>query len=237
MLVSLPVELYNQVNEKSTVASITGTLDEKLNVAMTATNVVVGEAADFAPNTYCAINFMGENSVKGTNPEYTSSYYFATPKANEFANVVWAVYNATDGAFHLPARQGSANAQEFKAAFKVDYSLNSTPSPELIDGDMYTFEALIKEVATNEAKPAPRKAAYDSTTAPSTRFVVFPLNLNGSSNITTAISEVSSAKKAKTIRYYNTLGTESSHPFKGINIMVTTHTDGTTTAVKVLHHY
>ena len=237
MLVSLPVELYNQVNEKSTVTSIAGTLDEKLNVAMTATNVVVGEAADFAPNTYCAINFMGESSVKGANPEYTNSYYFATPKANEFANVVWAVYNATDGAFHLPARQGSANAQEFKAAFKVDYSLNSTPSPELIDGDMYTFEALIKEVATTEAKPAPRKTAYDSTTAPSTRFVVFPLNLNGSSNITTAISEVSSAKKAKAIRYYNTLGTESSHPFKGINIMVTTHTDGTTTAVKVLHHY
>ena len=226
-----------QVNVRNAVTSITGTLDEKLNVAMTATNVVEGEAADFAPNTYCAINFMGESGVKGTNPAYTSSYYFATPKANEFANVVWAVYNATDGAFHLPARQGSANAQEFKAAFKVDYSLNSTPAPELIDGDMYTFEALIKEVATTEAKPAPRKTAYDSTTAPSTRFVVFPLNLNGSSNITTAISEVSSAKKAKAIRYYNTLGTESSHPFKGINIMVTTHTDGTTTAVKVLHHY
>ena len=101
---------------------------------------------------------------------------------------------------------------------------------------MYTFEALIKEVATTEAKPAPRKAAYDSTTAPSTRFVVFPLNLNGSSNITTAISEVnSSAQKAKTIRYFNTLGTESPHPFKGINIMVTTHTDGTTTAKKILH--
>lgn len=77
MLVSLPVELYNQVNEKSTVTSITGMLDEKLNVAMTATNVVVGEAADFAPNTYCAINFMGESGVKGTNPAYTSSYYFA----------------------------------------------------------------------------------------------------------------------------------------------------------------
>ena len=42
MLVSLPVERYNQVNEKSTVTSITGTLDEKLNVAMTATNVVAG---------------------------------------------------------------------------------------------------------------------------------------------------------------------------------------------------
>ena len=105
---------------------------------------------------------------------------------------------------------------------------------------------MIKEVATTEAKPAPRKtaydsttaprkAAYDSTTAPSTRFVVFPLNLNGSSNITTAISEVNSAKKAKTIRYFNTLGTESPYPFKGINIVITTHTDGTTTAKKILH--
>ena len=46
MLVSLPVERYNQVNEKSTVTSITGTLDEKLNVAMTATNVVAGKTAD-----------------------------------------------------------------------------------------------------------------------------------------------------------------------------------------------
>ena len=60
--------------------------------------------------------------------------------------------------------------------------------------------------------------------------------INGNSNITTSISEVnSSAQKAKTIRYFNTLGTESSHPFKGINIMVTTHTDGTTTAKKFLH--
>ena len=46
---------------------------------------------------------------------------------------------------------------------------------------------------------------------------------------------VCGVKEAKTIRYYNTLGTESSHPSKGINIMVTTHTDGTTSAKKILH--
>ena len=68
MLVSLPVELYNQVNEKSTVTSITGTLDEKLNVAMTATNVVSGDAANFAPNTYYAINFISESVATSTNP-------------------------------------------------------------------------------------------------------------------------------------------------------------------------
>ncbi len=235
MLVSLPVELYNQVNEKNTVTSITGTLDEKLNVAMTATNVVAGEAADFAPNTYCPINFMGESSVKGNNTAYTSRYYFATPKANEYANVVWAVYNGTDGAFYLPSHKGSANAQEFKAAFKVDYSLNSVATPELANGDMYSFEALVKEVAvaTTDAKSAPRKTAYDSTVAPSTKFVVYPLDLDAN-KVSTGVNDVNSAKEVKGVSYFNMMGVESAQPFDGVNIMVTTYTDGTSSAAKVL---
>ena len=233
MLVSLPVELYNQVNEKSTVTSITGTLDEKLNVAMTATNVVVGEAADFAPNTYCAINFMGESSVKGTNPAYTSSYYFATPKANEYAKVVWAVYNG--GAFYLPSKNGSINVQEFKAAFNVDYSLNSEDNPELTSGNVYSFEALVKEVAvpTTDAKSAPRKTAYDSTVAPSTKFVVYPLDLDAN-KVATGVNDVNSAKEVKGVSYFNMMGVESAQPFDGVNIMVTTYTDGTSSAAKVL---
>ena len=235
MLVSLPVELYNQVNEKNTVTSITGSLTEKFNVAMEATNVLAGEATDFAPNTYCALNFMGESSVKGTNPAYTSSYYFATPKANEYANVVWAVYNGTDGAFYLPVHQGSANAQEFKAAFKVDYSLNSVATPELVDGDMYSFEALVKEVAvaTTDAKSAPRKTAYDSTVAPSTKFVVYPLDLDAN-KVATGVNDVNSAKEVKGVSYFNMMGVESAQPFDGVNIMVTTYTDGTQSAAKVL---
>ena len=236
MLVSLPVELYNQLNEKSTVTSITGSLTEKFNVAMEATKVVFENATNnFAPNTYCPINFMGESSVKGTNPAYTSSYYFATPKANEYANVVWAVYNDTDGAFYLPVHQGSANAQEFKAAFKVDYSLNSVATPELVDGDMYSFEALVKEVAvaTTDAKSAPRKTAYDSTVAPSTKFVVYPLDLDAN-KVATGVNDVNSAKEVKGVSYFNMMGVESAQPFDGVNIMVTTYTDGTSSAAKVL---
>lgn len=236
MLVSLPTDLYNQVNEKSTVTSITGSLTEKFNVAMEATNVVFENATnDFAPNTYCPINFMGESSVKGNNPAYTSSYYFATPKANEYANVVWAVYNGTDRAFYLPVHQGSANAQEFKAAFKVDYSLNSVATPELLDGDMYSFEALVKEVAvaTTDAKSAPRKTAYDSTVAPSTKFVVYPLDLDAN-KVATGVNDVNSAKEVKGVSYFNMMGVESAQPFDGVNIMVTTYTDGTSSAAKVL---
>ncbi len=226
MLVSLPVELYNQVNEKNTVTSITGTLDEKLNVAMEATNVVAGEATDFAPNTYCPINFMGESSVRGTNLAYTSSYYFATPKANEYANVLWAVYNATDGAFYLPSHTGSINVQEFKAAFNVDYSLNFVDKPELEDNKVYSFEALVKEVAvpTTDAK---------STSDASTKFVVYPLDLDAT-KVATGVNDVNSAKEVKGVSYFNMMGVESAQPFDGVNIMVTTYTDGTSSATKVL---
>lgn len=230
MLVSLPVELYNQVNEKSIVTSITGSLTEKFNVAMEATNVLAGEATDFAPNTYCPINFMGESSVKGTNQAYTSSYYFATPKANEYANVVWAVYNGTDGAFYLPSNNGSINVQEFKAAFNVDYSLNSNVAPQLTDGAVYSFEALVKEVATTNAKSAP---AYDATVTPSTKYVVYPLNLDAD-KVATGVNDVNSAKEVKGVSYFNMMGVESAQPFDGVNIMVTTYTDGTSSAAKVL---
>ena len=237
MLVSLPVELYNQVNETNTVTSITGTLTEKTNVAMEATNVVFENVTndDFTPNTYCAINFMGKSSVKGTNPAYTSSYYFATPKANEYANVVWAVYNGTDGAFYLPSHKGSVNVQGFKAAFNVDYSLNSVDNPTLTDGEVYSFEALVKEkaVATTDAKSAPRKTAYDSTVAPSTKFVVYPLDLDDK-KVATGVNDVNSAKEVKGVSYFNMMGVESAQPFDGVNIMVTTYTDGTQSAAKVL---
>ena len=237
MLVSLPVELYNQVNKENTVTSITGSLTEKFNVAMEATNVVFEDVTnDFTPNTYCPINFMGESSVKGNNSAYTSSYYFAIPKANEYANVVWAVYNGTDGAFYLPSHTtGSANAQEFKAAFKVDYSLNSVDNPTLRDGEVYSFEALVKEVAvpTTDAKSAPRKTAYDSTVAPSTKFVVYPLDLDAN-KVATGVNDVNSAKEVKGVSYFNMMGVESAQPFDGVNIMVTTYTDGTSSAAKVL---
>lgn len=224
MLVSLPVELYNQVNKKNTVTSITGTLTEKTNVAMEATKVVFENVTnDFAPNTYCPINFLGKSSVKGANPAYTSSYYFATPKANEYANVVWAVYNEHDGAFYIPEHQGSVNAQGFYAAFCVDYSLNSVDNPELTDGSVYSFEALVKE----ETRSTPIYGAI------STKFVVYPLDLDAN-KVATGVNDVNSAKEVKGVSYFNMMGVESAQPFDGINIMVTTYTDGTSSAAKVV---
>lgn len=229
MIVSLPTDLYNQVNEKSIITSITGSLAEKFNLAMEATNVEAGEATDFVPNTYCPINFMGASSVKGENS--TSTYYFATPKANEYAKVVWAVYDATDGIFCIPAHEGGINGQGFKAAFRVNYSLNTNAAPVLADGRMYEFDALVKETAPT--KVAPRKIGYDSTVEPKAKYVVYPLNLEAG-NVSTDVNDVNSAKEVKGVSYFNMMGVESAQPFDGVNIMVTTYTDGTQSAAKVL---
>lgn len=53
-------------------------------------------------------------------------------------------------------------------------------------------------------------------------------------NTYTAIENVNTTKEVKSVRYYNTLGIESTTPFQGVNIIVTTFTDGTHATTKVI---
>lgn len=50
----------------------------------------------------------------------------------------------------------------------------------------------------------------------------------------TRIDNVNASKEVKMVRYYNTLGVESTTPFDGVNIIVTTFTDGTRAVVKAI---
>ena len=50
----------------------------------------------------------------------------------------------------------------------------------------------------------------------------------------TCIDNVASTKQVQSVIYYNTLGIESTTPFEGVNIVVTTFTDGTKAVVKVI---
>ena len=50
----------------------------------------------------------------------------------------------------------------------------------------------------------------------------------------TAIEAVNTATDVKQIRYYNIAGIESSEPFEGVNIVVTTYTDGSKSVNKIL---
>ena len=51
--------------------------------------------------------------------------------------------------------------------------------------------------------------------------------------ISTAVNDIT-AKTVAGVKYVNLAGAESNKPFDGVNIMVTTYTDGTKSAAKVI---
>ncbi len=50
----------------------------------------------------------------------------------------------------------------------------------------------------------------------------------------TSVADLNADKDVKGVRYYNLLGVESNEPFQGVNVVVTTYTDGTRSAKKVI---
>lgn len=233
LLLTVPIEQYAQAAVGNTVSTVTGTLTDNINTSLETESLTFGEEnteSTFLPNVYCPVNFMGESSVKALD----GNYYFATPKANEYAKVVWAVFNEADGAFYLPASSGSVNTQDFKGGFTVDYALNSTGTPELANGNIYEFDAVIKLAEPSTRQTSPRKVDANTTVTPSEKYVVFPVNLTGDRNIVTEVKDMNVSKDIKTINYYNLMGTRSASPFSGINIVVTTYTDGTSSSTKLV---
>lgn len=53
-------------------------------------------------------------------------------------------------------------------------------------------------------------------------------------NPPTSVDDVTAAKTVASVKYFNLSGVSSDEPFSGINIKLTTYTDGTTSAVKVM---
>ena len=48
------------------------------------------------------------------------------------------------------------------------------------------------------------------------------------------MKDVTTAKEVAGVKYYNIAGVESAQPFDGINVVVTTYTDGSKTTTKVV---
>ena len=48
------------------------------------------------------------------------------------------------------------------------------------------------------------------------------------------VNEIQASKDVQSVKYFNMLGVESLEPFNGVNVKVTTFTDGTTEATKII---
>lgn len=90
------------------------------------------------------------------------------------------------------------------------------------EGDMVNIED-VKYFATLYVKDDASEKYYVKTTFD-----------EHNTSIPTAISTIDGSAQVESVRYYNTIGVESSEPFKGVNIVVTRYSDGNTITSKMI---
>ncbi len=239
-------------------ASITGHYTDGVNFTITLPDGAdlvgkVGDKADFTPNVYCPVNFLDANlNLNGgegpVGAETGEHYFFMNPKIQEVATVTYAVWNGT--CFVIPAKAGGNNQGDFDGAFSVAWTYNAYGDQmnNLQAKTAYRFTAVLNTVdaklnsyANTGAKAGENAAGtvIGKEVEPQAGKVVYALDLNGgtsSDNIITAIQDVidGTGKAVAGVKYYNLAGIESDRPFEGVNIVVTTYTDGSRSSSKVL---
>lgn len=147
-------------------------------------------------------------------------------KANEVVNVTGYFFN-DDSQETLRAYSGGTGER----GQSLSLNFNWVGNESLQNGAPYKVENGVIQL----------KAAWETTSAPALvapsdensfqNYVLFPL---ASLGIATAIDDVNANSGISSVRYFNVAGVESATPFDGVNIVVTTHNDGSITTAKVI---
>ena len=206
--------------------TLTGKLTNKLNPTMTVTSYVEPtETLDYLQNSYIPCNFMTPNVQSNIfwHGE-THDYFFIEPKPQEYVKVWWAVYDKVD---HFTIDTDS----KFKGSFNADRSLYPGVWEQDFEIDKaYNFHAIVRYVDANGSMTGSK--ADGENNVGEGRYMVFPLE--GGAGIITGIGNITSDAQVAGVTYVNMLGYESTTPFKGINLVVTHYTNGTTRVSKEL---
>jgi len=208
--------------------AITGTFTNKTNptmenVELTSTALENSGTVEYAPNYYCAANFY--NGIEGGNQACTGSenhgnFFFMNPKPQEYVQIDWAQWDGTK--MIIPTGEG-ANEHGFNGEFEVNMNMNSNPNFSPSVDTAYKFEAIVRRIVSTGGNTLRANKSKD--------YIVYPLNL--SDDVVTGINNVT-GKTVAGVKYYNLAGMESDRPFEGVNIIVTTYTDGSRSSAKVL---
>jgi hypothetical protein len=223
--------------------AVTGTYSDDVNYTITVAmpqeagktifDGAVGKEAGYQENLYCTANFLSVN-LNAESAETQPSYYFVNPKIQEVAEVTFAVWNGS--CFVAPAHQDNFNAGEISGAFNVDWGYNNPNNPILADNQAYQFLAVVQRPVSRVEAISPKDEVIPSTSKPDGTYMVFPLNLDPSSeeHVITSVAAPVVSKTVSHVIYYNLMGVASAVPFQGVNIVVTEYSDGTRQARKMV---
>ena len=236
MIIQTSAQQYDKVVANGQkITSVKGILSDAFNTTIEASDITTGEVVADATafNTYCVVNFMGASSVN--SPSSGNNYFFMMPKRCELAKVTWAVFK--NGYFYVPQQNGNVNSLGFSGAVRIawDYNMAGDLSDILAEKSAsdavgsFSFNAVVKEIDPSSAL-AMKAAAMPSEV--SAKYVVFPVDITA--DISTAITDVTTGKQVKNVRFFNTMGVESRIPGRGVNIVVTTFSDGSVSSTKMI---
>ena len=143
--------------------------------------------------------------------------------------------------------QGAINVKSWDlATVKENGEVKSNPNMETLlqSGEAYTFDAIIryKETPTGGSSGAPainrlkEVQVNDGFNPNSSQFEIYPIAIDVQKGIVTAIKDVKNdaAKTIKSVKVYDTMGVERREMQGGVNIVVTTYSDGTRSVQKIL---
>lgn len=203
------------------------------------TPLATSGTSSYGGNTYNCANFVQQE------------WFFVKPKNLEYCNIRWAVYNG-DNMFYVPSNS------DWPGSFKVDMTLweeqndagSITADQVFTPGRAYEFPAIVQFSKDYQVGldidpgfdgdfnyDAPRLRNFTTGNAGTLpegyrNVVVFPLRLN--KEVITAIDEVESGKSVTSVSYCDLQGRMSDKPLRGVNIKVTTYSDGTRETMKIV---
>ena len=198
---------------------------------------------NFTPNLYNCANFVQQD------------WFFVKPKNLEYCDIHWAVYYGNN-MFYVP------EISDWPGSFKVNMALweqqtddNSVTADDVFQpGHAYKFPAIVQFSVDNQLTlnidpgfdgdinygkaPTMREEEGFEVGLPGSlpegyrNVVVYPLHID--EDIITAVDQVETASEVESVQYYDLQGRMSNAPLKGVNIKVTTYTDGTRETKKIV---
>ena len=219
-----------------------GTLDSKVNPQMTTDYDPMMLQVKMPPrhlvNEYYIVNFYDESDRGGK--------FFVDPKPNEYVKVKSVMYDPQDQSFYVhPSHNVGIGADEsVRIPVTVgDYwsSVTGETWDQVVDkmtrDNTYGLSevyAIVKVNNSGSGAPAAGGRTVKSTSTPS-----YTLSLtSASSQVVTSVDKIvpkkTGAKDVLSVKYYNMMGVAANVPFDGVNIKVTTYTDGSTDTQKLI---
>ena len=194
-----------------------------------------------------SFNFLEKNLVdEGVGPgtnivpgvDTSKRFYFMNPKTQEVAHIMGVWIDGNYFSSFVP--EGSrVNGYDLDGIFKVNWLYNRTQpdifaTPQGLEtGTLYSFHGAVNVdvnsngMSFNSGKPNSGENTPDA-------YTVYPFDLPSSPSPITAIVEVPADKTIECIRYYNIMGVQSDKPFQGVNIVVISFDDGSSSSIKVV---